>query len=423
MLPEDCFPVSENARENGRCVRRRNSMASVTLKNVKKIYPFNGDDAKKKKKKKGEEAPEKKVNLQITDKGVVAVQEFSVDIKDKEFIVLVGPSGCGKSTTLRMIAGLEEISEGELYIGDRLVNDVAPKDRDIAMVFQNYALYPHMTVYENMAFALKLRHAPKDEIDKKVKEAAEILDITQYLGRKPKALSGGQRQRVAIGRAIVRDPQVMLMDEPLSNLDAKLRNQMRAELIKLRERINTTFIYVTHDQTEAMTLGDRIVIMKDGFIQQIGTPQEVFNHPYNLFVATFIGTPQMNMFENAKLVKVDGKYAVQLDNQTVVLSDEKQAKLAANNVAEQDIVLGVRPEHIELTAGGIEGKVDVSEMMGSTVHLHVTSMGRDVVLVVSTMNMTGAEVAALSSGSTVHFSFPGHVCHVFSKETGINLEA
>ena len=402
MLPEYCFPVSENACENGRCVRRRNSMASVTLKNVKKIYPFNGDDAKKKKKKKGEETTEKKVNLQITDKGVVAVQEFSLDIKDKEFIVLVGPSGCGKSTTLRMIAGLEEISEGELYIGDRLVNDVAPKDRDIAMVFQNYALYPHMTVYENMAFALKLRHAPKDEIDKKVKEAAEILDITQYLGRKPKALSGGQRQRVAIGRAIVRDPQVMLMDEPLSNLDAKLRN---------------------HDQTEAMTLGDRIVIMKDGFIQQIGTPQEVFNHPYNLFVATFIGTPQMNMFENAKLVKADGKYAVQLDNQTVVLSDEKQAKLAANNVAEQDVVLGVRPEHIELTAGGIEGKVDVSEMMGSTVHLHVTSMGRDVVLVVSTMNMTGAEVAALSSGSTVHFSFPGQVCHIFSKETGINLEA
>ena len=423
MLPEYCFPVSENACENGRCVRRRNSMASVTLKNVKKIYPFNGDDAKKKKKKKGEETTEKKVNLQITDKGVVAVQEFSLDIKDKEFIVLVGPSGCGKSTTLRMIAGLEEISEGELYIGDRLVNDVAPKDRDIAMVFQNYALYPHMTVYENMAFALKLRHAPKDEIDKKVKEAAEILDITQYLGRKPKALSGGQRQRVAIGRAIVRDPQVMLMDEPLSNLDAKLRNQMRAELIKLRERINTTFIYVTHDQTEAMTLGDRIVIMKDGFIQQIGTPQEVFNHPYNLFVATFIGTPQMNMFENAKLIKVDGKYAVQLDNQTVVLSDEKQVKLAASNVAEQDIVLGVRPEHIELTAGGIEGKVDVSEMMGSTGHLHVTSMGRDVVLVVSTMNMTGAEVAALSSGSTVHFSFPGQVCHIFSKETGINLEA
>ena len=394
-------------------------MATLTLKDLKKVYPFNGDDAKKKKKK-GE--PEKKTNLQITDEGVVAVQEFSLDIKDKEFIVLVGPSGCGKSTTLRMIAGLEEISGGELYIGDRLVNDVAPKDRDIAMVFQNYALYPHMTVYDNMAFALKLRHAPKDEIDKKVKEAAEILDITQYLGRKPKALSGGQRQRVAIGRAIVRDPQVMLMDEPLSNLDAKLRNQMRAELIKLRERINTTFIYVTHDQTEAMTLGDRIVIMKDGFIQQIGTPQEVFNHPYNLFVAGFIGTPQMNFFD-AELVKEQGKYAVKLANLIVELSDDKQANLTKNNVAPQPITLGVRPEHITLEGNGIEGKVDVSEMMGSSVHLHVTSMGRDVVMVVSTMNMTGAEVAALNYGATVKFDFAGHVCHVFNKETGINLEA
>ena len=397
-------------------------MASLTLKNIKKVYPFNGDDAKQQKKKKKGDEPEKKNNLQITDEGVVAVQEFNLEIKDKEFIVLVGPSGCGKSTTLRMIAGLEEISGGELYIGDKLVNDVAPKDRDIAMVFQNYALYPHMTVYENMAFALKLRHAPKAEIDKKVKEAAEILDITQYLGRKPKALSGGQRQRVAIGRAIVRDPQVMLMDEPLSNLDAKLRNQMRAEIIKLRQRIDTTFIYVTHDQTEAMTLGDRIVIMKDGFIQQIGTPQEVFNHPYNLFVAGFIGTPQMNLFD-AKLVKRDGKYAVQLDSLTVELSAEKQAKLAANNVDEQDIVLGVRPEHIELSKDGIAAKVDVSEMMGSSVHLHVTAMDRDVVLVVSTMNMTGAEVAALTSGAPVKFCFAGHVCHVFNKETGINLEA
>ena len=396
-------------------------MASVTLKNIKKVYPFNGDDAKKKKKKKGEE-PAKKTNLQITEEGVVAVQAFNLDIKDKEFIVLVGPSGCGKSTTLRMIAGLEDITDGELYIGDRLVNDVAPKDRDIAMVFQNYALYPHMTVYENMAFALKLRHAPKDEIDKKVKEAAEILDITQYLGRKPKALSGGQRQRVAIGRAIVRNPQVMLMDEPLSNLDAKLRNQMRAEIIKLRQRINTTFIYVTHDQTEAMTLGDRIVIMKDGFIQQIGTPQEVFNHPYNLFVAGFIGTPQMNLFD-AKLVKNNGKYAVQVGGITVELAEEKQAKLVKNNVAPQDVVLGVRPEHIELSQEGIDAKVDVSEMMGSSVHLHVTAMGRDVVLVVSTMNMTGAEVAALTAGAAVKFTFGGHVCHVFNKETGINLEA
>ena len=420
MLPEFCFPVRENARERLGAFRVKNSMASLTLKNVKKIYPFNGDDAKKKKKKKGE--PEKKTNLQVTDKGVVAVQEFNLEIADKEFIVLVGPSGCGKSTTLRMIAGLEEISEGELYIGDRLVNDVAPKDRDIAMVFQNYALYPHMTVYENIAFALKLRHTPKDEIDRKVKEAAEILDITQYLDRKPKALSGGQRQRVAIGRAIVREPQVLLMDEPLSNLDAKLRNQMRAEIIKLRERIQTTFIYVTHDQTEAMTLGDRIVIMKDGFIQQIGTPQEVFNHPYNLFVAGFIGTPQMNLFD-AKLVKKNGKYAVDLNGYVVELSEEKQAALAKNNVAEQDVVLGVRPEHITLENSGVDAKVDVSEMMGSSVHLHVTAMGRDVVLVVSTMNMTGAEVAALTGGASVKFGFGGHVCHVFNKETGINLEA
>ena len=399
-------------------------MASLTLKNLKKVYPFNGDEAKKaKKRKKGDEPEKKKVNLQITDEGVVAVQEFNLEIADKEFIVLVGPSGCGKSTTLRMIAGLEDISGGELYIGNRLVNDVPPKDRDIAMVFQNYALYPHMTVYDNMAFALKLRHAPKDEIDKKVKEAAEILDITQYLGRKPKALSGGQRQRVAIGRAIVRNPQVMLMDEPLSNLDAKLRNQMRAEIIKLRQRINTTFIYVTHDQTEAMTLGDRIVIMKDGFIQQIGTPQEVFNHPYNLFVATFIGTPQMNLFENAELVKENGKYAVKLEGLTVELSEAKQAALTKNNVAPQPVVLGVRPEHIELSSTGIDAKVDVSEMMGSSVHLHVTAMGRDVVLVVSTMNMTPAEVASLATGAAVKFDFAGHVCHVFSKETGINLEA
>ena len=400
-------------------------MASLTLKNIKKIYPFSGDDLKesKKKKKKVDDNPEKeKVNLQITEKGVVAVQEFNLDVQDKEFIVLVGPSGCGKSTTLRMIAGLEEITEGELYVGDRLVNDIAPKDRDIAMVFQNYALYPHMTVYDNMAFGLKLRHVPKAEIDQKVKEAAEILDITQYLGRKPKALSGGQRQRVAIGRAIVRDPKVMLMDEPLSNLDAKLRNQMRAEIIKLRSRIDTTFIYVTHDQTEAMTLGDRIVIMKDGFIQQIGTPQEVFSHPYNLFVAGFIGSPQMNFFD-AKLVKVDGKYAVQLGNLTVELSEDKQARLAANNMAEQDITLGVRPEHMELTDDGIDANVDVSELMGSSIHLHVTAMGREVVLVISTMNMTHAEVAALSIGAKVKFGFVGHICHVFNKETGINLEA
>ncbi len=415
--------VCENAREMVGAFSVEEIMASLTLKNITKIYPHSGDDAKKaKKSKKNEDQPEKKVNLKVTEQGVIAVQEFNLEIADKEFIVLVGPSGCGKSTTLRMVAGLEEISGGELYIGDKLVNDVAPKDRDIAMVFQNYALYPHMTVYDNIAFALKLRKTPKDEIDRKVKEAAEILDITQYLGRKPKALSGGQRQRVAIGRAIVRDPKVMLMDEPLSNLDAKLRNQMRAEIIKLRERINTTFVYVTHDQTEAMTLGDRIVIMKDGFIQQIGTPQEVFNHPYNLFVAGFIGAPQMNFFD-AKLLKNDGKYAVSVQGYTVELSEAKQAALAANGVEEQEITLGVRPEHIALADAGIAAKIDVNEMMGSSVHLHVTAGGKDVVLVISTMNMTGAEIAALAMGTNVNFAFGGNVCHVFSKETGINLEA
>ncbi len=391
-------------------------MATVSLKNVKKIYPFVSGEGKKKKKKK-DEPEEKKVNLQITDQGVVAVQEFNLDIADKEFIVLVGPSGCGKSTTLRMIAGLEEITEGELYIDGKLMNDVAPKDRDIAMVFQNYALYPHMTVYENMAFSLKLRKEKKDVIDKKVREAAEILDITQYLDRKPKALSGGQRQRVAIGRAIVRDPAVFLMDEPLSNLDAKLRNQMRAEIIKLRERINTTFIYVTHDQTEAMTLGDRIVIMRDGYIQQIGTPQEVFNNPRNLFVAGFIGTPQMNFFD-AKLTRENDKYFVELGDVKVELSEEKQQRLAANKVEPQEVTLGVRPEHTNIVESGIEAKVDVSEMMGSSVHLHVSAEGRDVIIIVPTLEMKGH----YGMGDTIHFTFEGNVAHVFSKETERNLE-
>ena len=292
-------------------------MATVSLKGIKKIY----------------------------DNKVTAVHDFNLEIADKEFIVLVGPSGCGKSTTLRMVAGLEDISEGDLLIDGKRMNDVEPKDRDIAMVFQNYALYPHMTVAENMAFALKLRKVPKEEIDKKVREAAEILDITQYLDRKPKALSGGQRQRVAIGRAIVRSPRVFLMDEPLSNLDAKLRNQMRAEIIKLRQRIDTTFIYVTHDQTEAMTLGDRIVIMKDGFIQQIGTPQEVFDHPANVFVAGFIGMPQMNFFEG-QLVAEDGKYSVKVMDAVMELSPEIQAQLKAKNVPSKAVTLGIRPEHV-----------------------------------------------------------------------------
>ncbi|MBO6013853.1 MAG: sn-glycerol-3-phosphate ABC transporter ATP-binding protein UgpC [Oscillospiraceae bacterium] len=392
-------------------------MATVELRNIKKIYPFVSGEEKKSKKKKKDDEPEKKVNLQITDQGVVAVQQFSLDIADKEFIVLVGPSGCGKSTTLRMIAGLEEITEGDLLIDGKRVNDIAPKDRDIAMVFQNYALYPHMTVYENMAFSLKLRKMPKDEIDKKVKQAAEILDITEYLDRKPKALSGGQRQRVAIGRAIVRDPKVFLMDEPLSNLDAKLRNQMRAEIIKLRDRIDTTFIYVTHDQTEAMTLGDRIVIMRDGFIQQIGTPQEVFSNPRNLFVAGFIGTPQMNFFD-AKLVREGDKFFVCLADEKVELSAEKEARLLGNDVQSQDITVGVRPEHLSLSDKGVPATVDVSEMMGSSIHLHVTAEGRDVIIIVPT---EGA-VSHFAMGSVVNFTFSGNVAHVFSKETSKNLE-
>ena len=394
-------------------------MAEVRLVNIKKIYPNTESGKKKKSLKKDAEkySESNRANLQVTEDGIVAVQEFNLDIKDKEFIVLVGPSGCGKSTTLRMVAGLEEISEGELYIDNKLCNDVAPKDRDIAMVFQNYALYPHMTVYENMAFSLKLKKTPKDEIDKKVKEAAEILDITQYLDRKPKALSGGQRQRVAIGRAIVRDPKVLLMDEPLSNLDAKLRNQMRAEIIKLRQRINTTFIYVTHDQVEAMTLGDRIVIMKDGYIQQIGTPQGVFNHPNNLFVAGFIGTPQMNFFD-AKLQEKGDKFVVTVQGHEVELTTEQSNKLKGKTIPE-DIILGVRPVHITLEETGIEAKVDVTELMGSELHLHLDSNGKDVVAVVPTTEIDVDKIHGTKT--TVHYSFKPELVHLFDKATENNL--
>ena len=366
-------------------------MASISCQHIYKIYP-------------GATAP--------------SVTDFNLEIQDKEFIIFVGPSGCGKSTTLRMIAGLEEITEGELYIGDRLVNDVAPKDRDIAMVFQNYALYPHMTVYENMAFSLKLKKVPKKEIDKKVREAAEILGITEYLDRKPKALSGGQRQRVAIGRAIVRDPQVLLMDEPLSNLDAKLRNQMRAEIIKLRSRINTTFIYVTHDQTEAMTLGDRIVIMRDGFIQQIGTPQEVFNHPLNLFVAGFIGTPQMNFFHGAKLVKKQEGYAVDLLGRHIVLDQTRQKLLSERNQEECDVIVGIRPVHLHVAQQGLSATIDVSEMMGSEMHLHLTVNGQDVIAIIPT---AGLNLDDVQSGKQTHFDFDPMLMHLFDPKTEKNL--
>ena len=381
-------------------------MSSVELKHICKIYPNN--DKKK------------KHNLKVTDEGVLAVDDFNLEIKDKEFIVLVGPSGCGKSTTLRMVAGLEEISKGELYIDNRLVNDVEPKDRDIAMVFQSYALYPHMTVRQNMEFPLKLRKMPKDEIDRKVNEAAEILDITQYLDRKPKALSGGQRQRVAIGRAIVREPKVLLMDEPLSNLDAKLRNQMRAEIIKLRQRIDTTFIYVTHDQTEAMTLGDRIVIMKDGVVQQVGTPQDVYEHPVNIFVAGFIGVPIMNFFEG-ELIKDGVKYYVEVQGTRIELSAEKEAKMAARGVQAQKVTVGVRPEHIELSevpGKMISAKIDVSEMMGSQINLHINVNGKEGIIIVDTMSTAGR---TFQMGEEINFTFAPEVIHVFDSE-GRNLE-
>ena len=398
-------------------------MSSITLKNIKKIYPITPEEIKQNKraaKKRQETAPDEDFvpNLQITDEGVVAVQEFNLEIKDKEFVVLVGPSGCGKSTTLRMIAGLEEITEGELYIGDKLSNVIAPRDRNIAMVFQNYSLYPHMTVYENMAFSLKLAKLPKEEIDEKVREAARTLEITQILDRLPKALSGGQRQRVAIGRAIVRSPQVILMDEPLSNLDAKLRGQMRSEIIRLRQKINTTFVYVTHDQVEAMTLGDRIVVMKDGFIQQVGTPQEVFNHPYNVFVAGFIGTPQINFFHNIPLTIKNGDYYVTIQGRDIKLDERYQKGLKEKDQPETTVVVGVRPVHVEMAEEGFTGNIEVSEMMGSEVHLHINLNGEDIVAVIPTANL---DLERVSLGKDFTFNFNPSLIHVFDAETENNL--
>ena len=372
-------------------------MASVKLTNVKKIY----------------------------GKDTVAVQDFNLDIADKEFIVFVGPSGCGKSTTLRMIAGLEDISEGTVEIDGVVVNDLQPRDRDIAMVFQNYALYPHLTVFENMAFSLRLKKVPQKEVYEKVKNAAEILGITEYLTRKPRALSGGQRQRVAIGRAMVRDSKVFLMDEPLSNLDAKLRNQMRAEIILLRKKIDTTFIYVTHDQTEAMTLGDRIVIMKDGFIQQVGTPTEVFDMPKNLFGAEFIGAPKMNTFRT-KLVYENGRHYVTPFGAKIEVDGKKADMLKAKNIAGGDIILGVRPEHIKLTSknnpGAIPCKIEVNEMMGSELHLHVVEpSGNRLIVRVPTVSLEDELRRALVYGATIYITFEGKVMHFFHPTTQESL--
>ena len=372
-------------------------MATVKLTNVKKIY----------------------------GKDTVAVQDFNLDIADKEFIVFVGPSGCGKSTTLRMIAGLEDISAGTVEIDGVVVNDLQPRDRNIAMVFQNYALYPHLTVFENMAFSLRLKKVPQEEVYERVTNAAEILGITEYLTRKPRALSGGQRQRVAIGRAMVRDSKVFLMDEPLSNLDAKLRNQMRAEIILLRQKIDTTFIYVTHDQTEAMTLGDRIVIMKDGFIQQVGTPTEVFDMPVNLFVAEFIGAPKMNTFK-CNLVREGDKYFVTPYGAKIEVTGKKAQMLLDKNVQSREILLGVRPEHVTQadpqSTAAIPCTIRVNEMMGSELHLHVVEENGDRLIVrIPTISLEDEQRKAMTFGSKLYITFEGKVMHFFDAESGINL--
>ena len=363
-------------------------MAKVVLNNIDKIY----------------------------DGGVKAVDNFNLEIKDKEFIVLVGPSGCGKSTTLRMIAGLEEISGGDLYIGENLVNDVAPKDRDIAMVFQNYALYPHMSVYDNMAFGLKLRKLPKDEIDQKVRGAAKVLDMEHLLDRKPKALSGGQRQRVAMGRAIVRQPQVFLMDEPLSNLDAKLRVQMRTEISKLYHKLQTTFIYVTHDQTEAMTLGTRIVVMKDGIIQQVDTPKNIYEHPVNMFVASFIGSPQMNNLYGTTREE-NGRIFIKVLDKEIELPKEKAKKILGTKHANAEVILGIRPDAISCKKKDLEkdgaiiftSKLEVSENLGAERYLYMLVEGRNMVV------RTNSE-EEFKTGQEIRYTLDLNKLHLFDKK-------
>ena len=364
-------------------------MASLSLKNINKVYP----------------------------NGFQAVKDFNMEIADKEFIIFVGPSGCGKSTTLRMIAGLEDISSGEFKIDGKLMNDVEPKDRDIAMVFQNYALYPHMSVYDNMAFGLKLRKVPKDEIDKAVKEAAKILDLSHLLDRKPKALSGGQRQRVAMGRAIVRSPKVFLMDEPLSNLDAKLRVQMRTEIAKLHQRLGTTIIYVTHDQTEAMTLGSRIVVMKDGIVQQIDSPQNLYDKPCNLFVAGFMGSPQMN-FVDATARVAGGKAYLDVEGQSIELPADKAKAVIDGGYNGKQVTFGIRPENIiEVTGSApysFESKVNVYELLGAEVFLYFDLGNANITARVE-------PTTKVRPGDTVKYTFDTKKIHIFDKETELTI--
>ena len=385
-------------------------MASITLKNVTKIY-------RSTEKERGGLFRNKKVSEKKRD--VIAVKDFSMEIEDKEFVVLLGPSGCGKSTTLRMIAGLEEIDGGELYIDDVLVNDVESKDRDVAMVFQNYALYPHMSVFDNMAFAIRKRISDKKEVERKVRETAEILGITEYLNRKPRELSGGQRQRVAIGRAIVRNPKVMLMDEPLSNLDAKLRNQMRSELLKLRKRIDATFVYVTHDQTEAMTLGDRVVVMKDGEVMQIGKPDEIYSNPASVFVATFIGNPQMNIFPISAYRKGEG-YSINLFGKELALGMEYSSVLSKRKESFIPLKLGIRPEYITLDKenGLFSGEVSIAEHTGNSVIVHMNVNGNEVVALEEERKRVDVDY---KPDSIINFSFSLSDVYLFDAESGRNI--
>ncbi len=366
-------------------------MANIRFEHVRKVYPVSRGTRKR----------QKEADPRLTQEGVVAVQDFSLEVQDREFVVLVGPSGCGKSTLLRMVAGLEELTGGEIYLDGTPVSGTPPQRRSIAMVFQNYALYPHMTVFENMAFPLRMQKLPKGEIQKKVREATRILDIEELLERKPKELSGGQRQRVAIGRAIVREPKVLLMDEPLSNLDAKLRNQMRGELIKLRQKIDATFLYVTHDQTEAMTLGDRVVVMEGGTVQQVGTPEEVYEAPANTFVAGFIGTPQMNFLEGELF---QGKLTVG----GLSLPWERE------DISEGPLVVGVRPDALRL-GKGLAARIEVVERVGNAAHLHLRWEGGELVLTLSPKE-AGVPWQELARGKELSVNFDLSRCHLFGRD-------
>ena len=379
-------------------------MADIVLKKVKKVYKLSPDEARK-------------AGLEYTES--VAVRDFDLEIKDREFVILVGPSGCGKSTVLRMIAGLEEITEGELYIDGKKMNDVPPKGRNVSMVFQNYALFPHMTVYDNIAFALKMHKVPRKEIDRRVREAADMLGIGHCLHRKPKSLSGGQRQRVAIGRAIVCDAQAFLMDEPLSNLDAKLRSEMRREIIRLRETMQSTFVYVTHDQTEAMTLGDRIVIMRAGLIQQAGTPQEVFNHPANMFVAGFIGLPEMNFFPNAVLEKEDDEYYVNLLGQRIRLPEDRQTAAREKELATGRVTVGIRPVHIPIGEGGVEAEVELTEMLGSEMYVHL--IAADGSRFTADVPLEDGKLGSYRAGDRLRVTLEAQRMHFFNSESEENL--